>query len=589
MTDAITRTRRAALRAGLMPPPRLDLPDWAELNIHLPEEVTAAPGRLRLLSYQRGILEAIGDPAIERVSVVSAVRVGKTSAVTSAVLAMLVNEPCPVMVLVPTDSDARNFVVFDLDPIAEASPVTRGLLSMEGSGRNTLTDRRVPGGSLKVRAAKSPRNLRAHTVRVLLIDEADAMEPTAEGDPLALAERRTLSYANRKIVTVSTPTIEETSNILRAYRRSDQRIFEIPCPGCGTYFELLWRHIEWPDGRPQDAYATAPCCGTVITPRDKPAAVTAGRWRATRPEVKGHAGFRLNALVSPLANAAWGKLAVEFIEAKRQPETLQVFVNTILAEGWREAAEEADPSELAGRAEAFGLEAIPPEALLVTVGVDVQHDRFECTFLSHGRDGLAHVLGHVLIWGSPGDDSTWIELDALLRTTWPHPKGGTLKVDAAAIDSGDGAWTAKVYDFTRARFARKVVAIKGASGKRPPIARANTKGALLFIVGVDGLKSQIFQRLARGSSIRFSDTLDAEYFEQVASERLVVRHVRGAPVHQFVRVPGRRAEALDCLVYALAARHLVTANLDQREAELSSPQAPKRPERVIRNSWLEGR
>jgi len=62
--------------------------------------------------------------------------------------------------------------------------------------------------------------------------------------------------------------------------------------------------------------------------------VTAGRWRATRPDVRGHAGFRINALVSLLANASWAKLAAEFIAAKDDPAELQVFGNTGLAQGW---------------------------------------------------------------------------------------------------------------------------------------------------------------------------------------------------------------------------------------------------------------
>ena len=44
--------------------------------------------------------------------------------------------------------------------------------------------------------------------------------------------------------------------------------------------------------------------------------------RATRPEICGHAGFRLNALVSLLANASWAKLAAEFIAAKEDPAAL---------------------------------------------------------------------------------------------------------------------------------------------------------------------------------------------------------------------------------------------------------------------------
>ena len=581
----LARTRAAALRA-LLPPERLrSLADWCERHLYLGDG-SAQPGRFRPHPYQREFLDAIGDPEVERVTGCFAVRTGKTTGLIAGILARQLNEPGPAGMIAPTDGDARNFMVADLEPVAEALPLARGLFAMEADPRNTMTDRRVPGGSLRIRAAASPRNLAGHTWRDLFMDEVDRFEPTREGSATALAEKRTFSFANRKIVLVSTPTYDETSEILRAYRRSDQRVFEIRCPGCGDYFELLWRNIEWPDGDPAAAHAVAPCCGTVIEHREKAAAVAAGRWRATAPEVRGHAGFRLSALVSPLANAAWAKLASEFLEAKKSPDTLQVFVNTILAEGWREAAEEADPADLEARAEGFTLELPPPECLVLTAGLDVQHDRVECTFLGHTAAGVALVLSHSIIWGSPGDDSTWQEVDALLSSTWPHPAGGTLRLDAAAIDSGDGTWTAKVYDFCRPRLSRRIFAIKGASGSRPPFTRSGGKQPL-WIVGVDGLKSQIYRRLERGGSIRFGADLGAEYFSQIASERVVVRYHRGQPVRQFQRVPGRRAEGLDYLVYALAVRHGVNVNLDAREVELASRSAPTVAPRVARSSWME--
>ncbi len=55
----------------------------------------------------------------------------------------------------------------------------------------------------------------------------------------------------------------------------------------------------------------------------KSAMVEGGSWRATAPHVKGHAGFRLNALVSTLANASWGKLAQEFVEVECAPRVRQ--------------------------------------------------------------------------------------------------------------------------------------------------------------------------------------------------------------------------------------------------------------------------
>ncbi len=50
---------------------------------------------------------------------------------------------------------------------------------------------------------------------------ADACEAGSEGNPLRLAERRTLSFPNRKIVIGSTPLNEDTSHVLRAYGVSE--------------------------------------------------------------------------------------------------------------------------------------------------------------------------------------------------------------------------------------------------------------------------------------------------------------------------------------------------------------------------------
>jgi phage terminase large subunit GpA-like protein len=316
----------------------------------------------------------------------------------------------------------------------------------------------------------------------------------------------------------------------------------------------------------------------------------AGRWRVTAPHVKGHAGFRINALVSPLVNAAWGKLAVEFLAAKDDPALLQSFVNLVLGEGWRDGSDELDDSELAGRAEAFSLDTIPAEVLVITVGVDVQRDRLEVTFVGWTEKGEAYILGHMVVWGLPDENTTWAELDDVLKMRFDHPLGGKIGVDAAAVDSGDGETMEKVYAFCFPRYSRKVVAIKGVSGNRPWIERSKSKvkSGWLWIVGVDGLKSHLNARLARGRSIRFSDTLPAAWFEQLASERVIVRYTRGQPERRFERIPGRRAEALDCVVYAFAARQLVNVNWVQREDDLrrSIVIEPPKVKAVMKSTWM---
>lgn len=589
--ELLSSIRRNALDA-LRPPPRLALSEWIEANVNLPADVSALPGPVRLWPFQRQIADAIGDPLIERVTLVKPVRVGFTTLLSGALASYVANDPAPILALLPTEADARDYVVSDIEPIFAASPVLAGMLQRDVD-RNTLLSRRFPGGSLKIVAAKAPRNLRRHNVRVLLIDEADGMDDTAEGSPVLLAERRTLSFADRKIVVGSTPVFAATSRVLRSYAQSDRRVFEVPCPECQDFTEIEWGHIVWPEGEPDKAAFACPSCGCVIEERHKPAMVAAGRWRATCPQVSGHAGFRLNALVSLLANASWGKLAAEFLAAKSDPSTLQIFINTILAQGWSEGWDDIDDSELASRREDIAMEPVPADVLALTAGVDVQRDRLEATLIGWTEDGEALALAHTVIWGSPHETATWSELDSLLSTRWRHALGGEIGLDAAIVDSGDGETVERVYSFCFPRFGRKIMAGKGAAGNRPWLEMSKLKkrkGGRLFIIGVDGIKGHVLGLLAGGRGLRFSRDLPDVWFEQLASERIVVKYSRGQPQRRFERISGRAAEALDCVVYGFAARQLFTPNWIERRERLSAEDGqPGKPvaRRVIRPGWMQ--
>src|SRR5271165_3306598 len=257
------------VRAKFVPPPRLRLSEWIEGNVHLPEGLSATPGPMRLWPWQREIADAISDPLIERVTLLKASRIGFTALTVGAIGAYVVNEPASILVLLPTESDCRDFIVSDIEPTFSASPALRRALApdREEGERDTLTSRRFAGGSLKVVAAKAPRNLRRHTARILIVDEADACEVGAEGNPIKLGERRTLTFANRKIVIESTPIFEDTSAVLGAYRESDGRVFEVPCPRCGAYTEIQWAHIVWPPDNARSAAFECPHYKSLIEER----------------------------------------------------------------------------------------------------------------------------------------------------------------------------------------------------------------------------------------------------------------------------------------------------------------------------------
>ena len=576
--------------ALLRPPPKLTLSEWAERNFVLADGSSARPGRFRLWPFQREILDAIGDATLERVTVVKPTRIGYTKCLVAGIGATADTDPCSMILLVPTDDDARGIAVDEIEPAFDQSPALTGLLRHGRiDGRNTLTVKSIiGGGSLKILAARSPRNLRRHDAKKLFVDEEDGMEVTSEGDPVMLAEKRTLAHPDRKIVRGSTPTDELSSSISRAYQESDQRIFEVPCPHCGSFFEMMWEHIIWPADDPDKAACACPHCNELIEERFKTSMVAAGAergWLRQRPDVLGHAGFRLNTLISPLANARWSKLVAEFLRAKRSgPAEMQVFVNTVLGRVWKQTIDDVEPEGLAARVEDFGLKdgRFPADVFALTAGVDTQPDRFEVTIWGW-NETQAFALGAFVVWGSPNDATTQAELDAILRSTWLHPNGWRIGIDAVAIDSA-GHNTQAVYDFCAPRFSRRVYAIVGRGGARRiwEPSKRRQKAVRLVIVGIDQVKTDILQRLPLPAfneekqptpgGIRLSRDLPGEWFDQIVGERRAVRYVHNRAVIEFrPRKSGQRVEALDCSVYAFAARHSLRINFAERRARTTEP------------------
>jgi len=591
-TEAIERLF-GSLRKALRPPEDLRYSEWAEKHFRLSATSSAAPGRFRPWKFQRGILDAMGDPLVERVSVIKSARTGYTVSLIASIGAIAVNDPCPIILLMPTDDDARGIAVDELDPAFRETPALRNVMRIgRFDGRNTLTQRMLlGGGSLKILSAMAPRNLRRHTAKILLCDEVDGMRVTTEGDPIKLAEMRTTSFADRKIILGSTPTDDATSIIAKRYAESDRRVFEIPCVHCDTPFELLWEHLDWKAGEPETVVCMCPSCGAAIEEKHKPGMVEAGEWRATAPEVQRHAGFRLNALISQFANAAWPRLVEEFEKARKAGAAdMQVFQNTVLGKVWSTAIDYVSENELLARCEDFGLawdhdlsqwrQDIPEDVAYITAGVDVQPDRLEVVLLGWSRNHR-YLLGHIVIRGSALLQTTWDELDSLLMTVWKHPLGGEIGVEAACVDSGDGNMAQKVYDYCEKVQGRRIVAIKGDEGPRPVLKASTTRRrnrtATLYIVGVDQVKTDIAVTLpldrAEQNSFRFGNVFTEEFFVQLTAERREIKYNKatGRPEIRFIRIGKRKAEGLDCTVYAIAAKQLCRFNFDTRYEDLKAP------------------
>jgi len=535
-------------------------------------------------------LDAFTDPTVEEVVVMSSAQVGKTEILNNVVGYFIEQDPCPMLIIQPTVDMGKVWSRDRLAPMLRDTPVLKGLVKDPKSrdSGNTIQVKEFPGGRIAIGGANSPAGLASRPIRIVLLDEIDRFPPSAgsEGDPVRLAIKRSQTFWNRKIGKFSTPTVKGASRVEQEWEESDQRRFHVPCPYCAGYQVLRWGQIKFvkdEKGRPTDVHYECEHCNAKLYEADKLRMVRNGRWVADRPEVKGKAGFHLNELYSPWS--AWQKVVEDFLEAKKRPETLKVWVNTSLGETWEEEGLTVDDGSLMGRREEYTAQ-VPLGAAVLTAGVDVQDDRLLVKVKGWGRGEESWLIDWITIPGRPETDpKVWADLDAVLSRTWAHELGTTLRIASACIDSGGHA-TKQAYDFARTKGHRRIFAIKGVGGPGTPVIKLSTRknkgGIALGLVGADTCKGLIYSRLQVDEFgpgyMHFPKRPEVgeEYFRQLTAEKQITKFNRGFPTKVWTKMRARN-EALDCEAYALAALATLNANLDQLAARMEE-QATARKE-----------
>jgi len=64
---------------------------------------------------------------------------------------------------------------------------------------------------------------------------------------------------------------------------------------------------------------------------------------------------------------------------------------------------------------------VPPQAVLLTCGIDVQPDRLELELVGWGRGEESWNIDYQIIAGDPTSGEVWEILDEYLKQRWPHP------------------------------------------------------------------------------------------------------------------------------------------------------------------------
>ena len=593
--------------ANYTPPADLTVSEWAEAHRVLSREnsAEAGPWRNARTPYLVEIMDAFTDPKISKLTLVASSQVGKSELELNIIGYIIDQDPGSVLYIQPTVDDAKKFSRLRIAPMIRDSHSLRAKVAdvkSRDSG-NTMLQKSFPGGMLTIVGSNSASGLASTPAKYVLGDERDrwALSAGTEGDPWSLAEARTTTFYNSKMVDVSTPTDKETSPIAKSFMEGTRERWCHACPHCGEYVNIVFDDIKFEfdtigSGRKKDYIVTSiswccPECGCLSSEdqmRRQPA-----KWIAENPDayVRGHRSFWLNAFSSPWQ--AWSKVVYAFLIARKDPQRLKVVYNTMLGELWEDRGDLEDEDTMLARREDYGTREdgtpveLPQGVLVLTCGVDTQNDRLEYEVVGHGHYGETWGIKKGIIMGDPGYDEPWERLDEVVSHVYRFKDGTGLTISMTFVDSG-GHKTQHVYDQCRARLQRRVFAIKGQGGDGVPYTKPPSKVKIvvggrtigqtwLYVIGVDAGKADIMGSLKVQEPgpryCHFPKGIDRGYdnnfFSGLLSEKLVMKTDRGRTRWAWEKLPGHeRNEALDCRNYALAALRVLDPDMDKVEARL---------------------
>lgn len=548
----------------------------------------------------RPIMQAVAAHQFRRVVMVMGAQLAKTEGLLNVMGHRLDDDPCPVLYISPTQRQAESISRDRLMKMVRSTPSLWAKLSKGQS--NKIGEKWISGVRLGFGWAGSATELSSHPAGLVLVDERDRMtsDTGGEGDPVSLAEARTATFPDGKVVVCSTPTLEGGSPIWSLFEEGTQHRWAWPCPDCGGYFVPRFELLRWPeDATPHQALRrtrlACPECGSELEDVHRSEmnrqglflapgqSVVDGEIVGAAPE-SDTASFWVSGLASPWRT--WGQRAKAFLEAKRSrtPGRIQAVINTQLGELYKLEGEAPDWQQVAELRGGYASGSVPEGVHLLTAGVDVQKDRLVYVVRGWGANSESWLVEAGELWGETQHGPVWDRLAQLLTRDFQG-----LQIRRMFVDSGynPGGSDNMIYVFCR-RHRSTAFPCKGHDRADKPLKAAQIdvtahgkviKGGLqLWHLDSDYFKSWVHARIEwpPGEPGAFHLPMDAseDYCKQlVAESRLVLASGRV----QWIRTR-KDNHYLDCEALNVAAGHsMAVFNLkgQPRRAEATT-RAPRR-------------
>jgi len=592
-------------------PERITVSECADLNRVLDARSCAEPGPWRTdrVPQMRAIMDAFCDPEVEEETIQKPPQFAGTESIYNMIMSAVLQDPGPALLVMARDEDCDYAVENRLKPMVQSSPA----MVEHTTGRVWDLSKKefyFDNMTLYFAGSNSPAGLSAKPIRYLFLDEVNKYPPFMgkEANPIDLASKRTLTFWDRKIVKVSTPTTTD-GYITVEYKKSNQQQYYCPCPQCGEY--SIWKFIQLkipktlrdPDEIRKNKNAVwyeCEHCAVRIEEMEKERIVAAGVWlpkgqtidangniKGEPERSKRHSGFNYTAYISPWIS--WTEIMAQWFEANTE-EGIAVgklldFKNSIDAVAFEETGKKLKTSELRKLVGGFSRGTVPADCVTLVAAADYHKSEARgIVRIDYEVRGFATGLKNYII--ASGTAPSFEELDKMvLLSAFPWADGTAnekklwLPVVCLFIDSGYKP--DDVYEYCRQR-PGLTIPTKGEVGPclkplRPSELESATerrltarqrsryRGMQLMIIDTHFFKNQVQSwaepRLDEQGKIitepltAFYDEIPFYYLTEFSNEQKVkVRDTRGGvkwiwkPVAQ-----GAQTHSLDTAVLAAAA------------------------------------
>lgn len=585
--------------------------EWADKYFRLPEGSSQISGHWVTQPLQVALLNMMTNDAIRELDVQKSARLGYTKCLVAAILYFVEHKRRSSVIYQPTDGNAKDFVIDELDSVIAEMPIIKKIFPDWGSENkhNTVKKKKGLGWIIDILGACTPANFRRLTKQVVAGDEVDGwpLESGKEGDPIKAALTRIQGATFPKAIFGTTPTVKGVSHIQRLMDSASETFrFYLPCPHCqheqtlkwggkDSKFGMRWKKNKTPDElTTADVWYQCEACSGKIFYSDLPKIETGARWIGdkkgtwtrdglsffSRAGVSVPAprkcGIYVNALYSLTLTDGWVGLVREWLDAFGDPLKLKAFINLVLGELWEdETGEKLDSELLYARREIFN-SAVPMGGLYATCFIDTQDDRFEGMVTVWGLGEESWTVDYFVLYGNLHKSEIWDQLEQRIKTArYRHEGGFDLTIRRFGIDTG-GHFTDEAHAFVKRFPEHYGIACRGDTQYNQPVVRyekrKNKHGTRPCVIGTDTAKDTIYGRYkllpepdengqmpVAGAPCPgrvhwpVAEWCTREFFSQATAEVKKLGYSKGKKIYKYeTRTAGARNEVLDTYVGNLA-------------------------------------